>query len=152
MLPDLRIQGQLWVEEASTWTLADPLATLPQPTDDLTAYRTFPGAEDLGELIVEAQPDGSVRFTTRLPRRFGAVGALPRDGLWANGGWLPIVLEGGRLVVQRWDAELRLPEGAVGALNGVADERLRVCPLFKGHAAQKVQKIRKLQASGGLPP
>lgn len=122
VLPDLRIEGTLRVDGASRFTLVDALAALPQPTDDLSAWRTYPAAEDRGELRWTQEPDGSVRFTTRLPRRFGALGALPREGLWANGGWYPVVLVEGALIVSEWRAELRLPDGAVGALNGSAGE------------------------------
>lgn len=122
VLPDLRVEGTLRVEGAATWSAEDPLARLPQPEDDITLYRTFPGAEDRGELVWSRESDEVLRFTTRLPRRFGATGALTGDGLWANGGWYPVVLVEGQLVVADWQASVTLPPHAVGVLNGQAGE------------------------------
>ncbi len=93
--------------------LVDPLARLPEPEDDYTLQRTYPGAPSTGSVEFS---EGT--FTTSLPRRYGALGAL-RGGLWANGGWYPQAEE---LSVQSWTVELSLPEGTVGVINGVAGE------------------------------
>ncbi|MCP4808395.1 MAG: hypothetical protein GY913_06195 [Proteobacteria bacterium] len=110
--PDLRtITGTL--EAEGDWL--DPLVLLPQPQDDLTLARTYPGAPDHGEMVW----DDAGAFTTVLPRRYGALGAIRGRGLWANGGWHPQV-EG--LPVLDWEVELTLPEGTVGVVNGTAGE------------------------------
>ncbi len=111
-----RIEGTL--AAIGPVTLTDPLARLPEPADDLTTFRTYPGAPDGGAVVWrEAGPD-SWTFAATLPRRYGALGALPGRGLWANGGWLPQpVTEDGALPQVRWDVRVELPDGAVGALN-----------------------------------
>ena len=70
-------------------TLIDPLAVLPVPPDDRTLFRTFPGKADPGRLEWHEDGDHLV-FSARLPKRYGAVGALPGDGLWGDGGWYPV--------------------------------------------------------------
>ena len=101
------------IEADGPWL--DPLAELPQPQDDRTLARTYPGAVDEGSMTW-AQ-DG--RFTTVLPRRFGALGASRGRGLWANGGWYP-TSQG--LPVQHWDVEVTAPEGLVVVVNGQVGE------------------------------
>lgn len=119
--PDLQtITGTLSVQGQSL-ALTDPLERLPVPQDDLTTFRTFPGAPATGRVDWQPVDEGVWAFTTELPRRYGALGALPDRGLWANGGWYPqpVDSEGG-LPLAHWDVAVTLPEGTVGALNSTA--------------------------------
>lgn len=121
---DLRtVSGTLRAEAAA---LVDPLAHLPDPRDDLQAFRTFPGAPSHGRVAFERNADGSVSFTARLPRRYGTIGATGH-GLFASGGWYPQPLGAdGRLLLATWDVTVRLPRGATGALGDVlGDDVLR---------------------------
>ena len=104
--------------------LADPLARLPEPQDDFTLQRTYPGASSQGQVLF----DGEV-FTTELPRRYGALGST-RDGLFANGGWYP---QPEVLALEDWHVELTLPEGTVGVVNGVWGEGTLV---YEGEATR----------------
>lgn len=115
--PALGIEGELRAD--GPVELADALARLPVPSDDLTLLRSFPRRVDRGELRWTEEAPGLWRFSTRLPERFGDVAALPGLGLWANGAWLPQPVEGGRPRVVDWVAEVALPPGLWGALNGV---------------------------------
>lgn len=105
-------------------TLVDPLAALPEPPDDRTTFRTFPGAPDVGEVRWAPIGDGRTwRFEARLPVRYGDVGVLPGDGLWGNGGWYPQPVDAtGGAAVADWRVEVRAPEGAVAVLNGRVGE------------------------------
>ncbi|MDP2316077.1 MAG: hypothetical protein Q8P41_24485 [Pseudomonadota bacterium] len=117
---DLRtIRGTLHADEPVTFV--DPLAALPEPPDDRTLFRTFPGAPNAGSVTWTAVADapGTWRFETRLPVRYGDLGVLPRDGAWANGGWYPQpVGERGEARVATWSVDVTLPTGVVGVLNG----------------------------------
>ncbi len=95
----------------------DPLARLWMPTDERGQLRLWPGRPNPGR--VEWKED---HFHTRLPHRFGDIGWLPGRGAWANGGWYPQELPGGRLPIRQWEVELSLPAGVVGVLNGVLGE------------------------------
>jgi len=98
--------------------LSNPLERLPQPADDLTTFRTFPGAPDAGEMTWTAEGEGAWSFRTVLPRRYGALGALRGRGLWANGGWYPQPVDAaGGLPLADWDVVVTLPAEATGALN-----------------------------------
>ncbi|MCB9760690.1 MAG: hypothetical protein H6739_12680 [Alphaproteobacteria bacterium] len=119
---DLVIEGILTIEGAEDPVLADPLQALPQPDDDLTVFRTYPGQPSAGAMTWTPLDEGRWSFRTELPRRYGALGALPRDGLWANGGWYPQLLVDGRPPVMELEAEVTLPEGVVGVLNGAVGE------------------------------
>ncbi len=104
-------------------TLSDPLALLPLPQDDLTTFRTFPGAPETGAVQWLPVGDRTWSFVSVLPRRYGALGALPERGLWANGGWYPQPVEArGGLPVADWDVQVTLPPGAVGALGDTTGE------------------------------
>ncbi|MCB9793462.1 MAG: hypothetical protein H6741_12135 [Alphaproteobacteria bacterium] len=116
--PDLRIRGTL--EFSEDVALADPLALLPFPEDDLVGFRTWPGRPDAGELRWEGE--GVLHFEARLPKRYGALGAIPGDGLWANGGWYPQPLSEEGLPPVEWEVSLSLPPDTAGALNGVVGE------------------------------
>lgn len=118
---------EAWVDDSCTLhgtltgvdpdTLADPLAALPLPQDDLVLQRTFPGATDTG--VMEWTLDqGVLGWVVELPHRYGAVGC-DRRSLWGNGGWYPQVLQDGTVGLQDWDATVHLPPGSVGTLNGV---------------------------------
>ncbi len=112
---DLRsIHGTVRFDEVNR-EVVDPLALLPEPHSDLDLFRTYPGRPNQGEVDLQQQPDGSYAFTTRLPRRFGAVGAT-RKGLFANGAWYPQP-EG--LPIVDFEVTVRLPPGTTGALGDV---------------------------------
>ncbi len=118
---DLRsLHGTLTVPDNLSVDVVHPLSSLPGVSDDLTLLRTYPGREDLGDsTLVETTP-GEFEFTTRLPRRFGDVGAT-RHGLFANGWWTPILgATSGRDTV--WDVTLHLPDGAIGIVADVIGE------------------------------
>jgi len=121
---DLRgVRGTMWIEGAGEPPmLANPLARLPQPQDDRTLFRTYPGAPDEGEMRWSPAPGGGWAFETRLPKRYGALGALPGRGLWANGGWYPQPLVDGAPPTADFEVTVSLPEGAVGVLGTSAGE------------------------------
>jgi len=98
--------------------LVDLLSALPVPLREPLFRRTFPRRPETGSVEITVVEPGRWRFRTTLPRRYGASGAVPGRGVFANGLWhpQPIGADGAPLVVA-WDAEVRLPEGAVGALN-----------------------------------
>lgn len=100
--------------------LADPLASLPDPKDDLHALRTFPGRPSHGAIHWEWLTDDTVRFEAELPRRFGTIGAT-RYGLFGDGGWYPAVLTPDGLPRAAWTVTVTLPPDAGGALGDVAD-------------------------------
>jgi hypothetical protein len=108
---DGEIRGELKVSEPVA--VVDPLPLLPQPADDLGILRAFPGRPDSGEMSFVALPADprTFAFTTRLPRRFGDVGALPGRGAWANGAWYPtpLLVDGDRttVAIADWDVTLR---------------------------------------------
>ncbi len=107
---DLRsISGTLRVSEPLE--LADPLALLPPAPDDRSTFRTWPGRPERGVITWEAAGEGTWRFTTTLPRRYGGLGVLPHRGLWANGAWYPQPLVGGEVPVADWVVSVELPEG-----------------------------------------
>lgn len=113
------ILGVMEVHGADRARLVDPLALLPDPTDDLQAQRTWPGAPSHGLVHFEALGEGRWRFYTVLPERFGAVGRT-RHGLFANGAWYPQLVAEDGLPTTDWEVELRLPEGHTGALGSHA--------------------------------
>lgn len=119
---DLRvIRGVMTLDERTA--LVDPLPALPAPPDDRTLFRTFPGAPDTGTVTWSTLDDGAIRFEARLPVRYGDLGVLPRDGLWANGGWYPQpVGEGGEARVADWDVRVSAPAGAALILGGAVGE------------------------------
>ncbi|MED5372779.1 MAG: hypothetical protein VX899_17305 [Myxococcota bacterium] len=141
--PDLRgLSGQLL--HPPGLALDSALERLPGPQDDLVHRRTYPGAQDDGELVF-ASEDTVTTFQTRLPHRYGALGWERGRGLWGNGGWYPQPLpaeEGQPLDIHDWTVTLELPPGTVGVLNGQAGEgtlrwegpaeRLSIAVLAKG--------------------
>lgn len=113
---DLRtIRGTMTVPAGAR--LVDPLALLPDPKDDLQGMRTFPGAASHGQITWSAAADGTLSFETRLPRRYGTIGATGH-GLFASGGWYPQPAD---LPIAAWDVTVALPPGTGGALGDVAD-------------------------------
>ena len=110
-----RVVGILEVPADLEATLADPLAQLPDPADDLQALRTFPGSTDRGQVAFSTDAAGRIHFDATLPRRFGAIGST-RHGLFANGGWYPQILVDGAAAVLAWDVTVHLPPDATGAL------------------------------------
>ncbi|MFT5583287.1 MAG: hypothetical protein ACI9VR_000865 [Cognaticolwellia sp.] len=114
-----RVTGQLQAEPGLSFS--DPLARLPQPQDDLTFSRTYPGGVDEGEMAW-TESGGVMDFQTRLPKRYGAVG-VERGALWANGAWYPQPgVDAGSEGVHDWTVTLTLPPGSVGVINGVAGQ------------------------------
>ena len=114
--PDLRtVRGTMTVPPGTV--VVDPLARLPDPTDDLQAFRTFPGAPSHGAVTWERDGD-ALAFEARLPRRFGTIGATSH-GLFASGGWYPEPD-----AIGSWDVTVTLPPGTGGALGDVADTDL----------------------------
>ena len=106
------VHGVITVDDEVTWV--DPLAALPQPEDDLTLQRTYPGAVSHGEVAFVDQ-GRRVPFTTTLPRRYGALGCMGGD-VWANGGWYPQPLVEGELPVADWT--VRVEAAGEVAVNG----------------------------------
>lgn len=121
VLPGLSVVRGTVSARGVGWTEA--LSRLPMPEDDLAARRTWPARPEQGSLHLEptADPD-TFAFTALIPRRYGAAGLVPGRGLFMNGLWHPVPLVGGRLSPLSWEVELRLPEGAAGALNGTVGE------------------------------
>jgi hypothetical protein len=115
-----KIEGILWPETpCDRWV--DPLSKLPEPDDDLNGQRTYPKRPDRGAITWEVQPDGSLRFTTRLPERFGALG-VTRHGLLANGGWTPEPLCHPPMQAVDWQVEVTLPPGTFGAVSSAVSD------------------------------
>ncbi len=116
-----RLTGTLRLIGLEDPNLVDPLQLLPDPQDDSTLFRTFPGQPDTGSVEwTEVAPD-LWAFEANLPRRYGALGTLPGRGLWANGGWYPQVLGTEEaLPLLSWEATVELPPGWTGALNGTS--------------------------------
>ncbi|MBT3220587.1 MAG: hypothetical protein HN348_15990, partial [Proteobacteria bacterium] len=124
--PELNwIEGTIRVDFSSQYMLVDPLASLPEPDDDMTQMRTFPGLIERGRVRWVQIGEDEWSFTTVLPRRFGDVGTT-RKGLFANGYWYPQVLVADGVPVVEWTGLVVLPEGTKGALNDqVGSEILR---------------------------
>ena len=121
-----RVWGLIRVEDGEGIVFADPMALVPEPQDDLVLTRTYPGPPEQGSTRLVDLGPGLYWFETRLPRRLGDLGVEPGEAMWANGGFFPQPLLGGRVEVLEWSASVRLPAGALGGLNGQAGEgRLR---------------------------
>ncbi len=113
---DLRtLEGTITLSEDLDAHLIDPLALLPEPSDDRNLFRTYPGAPDHGIVAFEPIDDGRWSFRTRLPRRYGATGATGK-GLFANGAWYPQPYVADGVPVVSWDVSVELPEKTAGAL------------------------------------
>ncbi len=112
---DLRtISGVIQADDPDL-VLVSAWSRMPEPQDDLTLLRTFPEAPDEGSTLVEQREPGRWTFTTRVPRRFGDVGAT-RRGLFANGWWLPVPLDDDRLQTAHWQVTVTVPDDAVGVV------------------------------------
>ena len=121
--PNLQvITGTITVTGASGVRVVDPLAILPEPPDDRTALRTWPGAPERGVVRVTPRGRGRWDFVTILPRRYGDVGVLPRRTLLANGSWYPQPMVGQAPVQGAWSVAVALPPGVVGAVGSSAGE------------------------------
>ncbi len=90
-----------------------PLSALDVPVADLEVVRGGPGWPDAGSMELTTTPFSST-FQTVLPRRFGDTAALPDEGLWSNGTWLPMASTG----AATWSVRLHVPAGMVVVLNG----------------------------------
>ncbi len=136
-------------------TLVDPLALLSVPDDDRTRVRTFPNRDDTGSVTWAPVPGTTdqVTFEARLPTRYGDVGALPRRGLRANGGWHPLVVdEVGNPVTAQWRVEVALPEPVVGVLNGEVGTGVLLWQGYSDRAALAVVprgRVTTIPAGGG---
>ena len=152
------VRGTMTVDGLDGAELIDALERLPEPGTDLTLFRTYPNRPDQGD--VRWTRDGDrIRFSATLPRRFGATGST-RAGLFANGGWYPVI-DG--LPVVDWVVDVTVPAGSVGALGdqvsqadqvhweGRADRaslavvrRGRTTPLSKGTLVTRGRPRRRL--------
>ena len=110
------ITGTMAVRADTSFSLDDPLARLPEPPDDLSLVRTYPGLPERG--VVHARQVGTSTWSyyAVLPRRYGDIGAIGRFGLFGNGGWYPQPMTPDGLPVARWEVDVHLPEGVLGAL------------------------------------
>ena len=156
------ISGEIILTAPSSVRLVDVLAQLPLPTDDLSAYRTWPAGPESGWLEIDPHSTpGRYSFYAILPRRYDASGFVPGRGLFVNGLWHPQPVEGGDLAVVEWEVEVRLPEGTVGALNdsagaGVlrwsgAAERLSLAVIPGGYLRELPLEAGRLQVLDDRP-
>jgi hypothetical protein len=115
-----RIEGTLRWEGATEPAFEDYLGALPSPPDDRTALRTWPGGPEQGGVRWREEQDERGRhllFEVELPDRYGAVGRVPGRGLFLNGGWHPVPVDGqGRVLEARWDVVVDIPAGTVAGL------------------------------------
>ncbi len=124
----------------ASFHLVDPLAMVPDPTDDRTTVRTWPGRPEKGRFYLHTEefaddfastprpvPEfwvgGHLFFTAHLPHRYGDVGWTGHGvhrTLYANAGWYPQVVDDAsgvdRPVVATWDVTVSGP--GVVVLNG----------------------------------
>ncbi len=114
------ITGFLALDSPKRVFFVDPLAELPDATDDVFGPRTWPGAHDPGVVHFEEVDDGVWWFYTILPKRYGDVGSTAH-GLFANGAWYPQPLVSGLPPEVQWVVQLRASEGD-DALLVVGDE------------------------------
>jgi hypothetical protein len=114
------ITGTIRVAGAPGVRVVDPLARLPDPTEDRTAQRTWPGAPERGVVRFTERGPGVWDFVTILPRRYDDVGVLPGRSLLANGFWYPQPMLGDRPVIALWTVTVALPDGAIGAVGDAA--------------------------------
>lgn len=122
--PDLRcIEGTLHHTGLEDADWVDPLATQPEPDNDLSLVRTYPARRSRGEITWSFGDDPSVlQFRTCLPKRWGAVG-WTRHHLAAAGAWYPQPLTPSAtepLPQVDFEVTVQLPEGTRGTLGDVA--------------------------------
>ncbi len=98
------------------FVLEDPLARLPDAPNDLYTMRTWPGQPERGVVRFHPLDEDTWAFHAILPRRYGDLGAIPRHGLFANGGWYPQPVGEDGLPIATWRVRVALPEGTLGAL------------------------------------
>jgi hypothetical protein len=122
--PDLQtIEGTITLPEQSELRLVDVLARLPKPITDLAAQRTWPSVEETGWINMGApRKDGQQDFLSIIPRRYGASGMVPGQGLFIHGLWHPQPVLTQRVPITRWEVELHLPPGTLGVLNNTVGE------------------------------
>lgn len=120
---DLRtITGRMHIGADRPAALVDPLADLPVPRDDLTLFRTFPGAPAQGTVQWERLDEETWWFYAILPRRYGDVGAIRGHGLFANGAWYPQPIGRDGMPVCDWDVTIALPDGVTAAVGDAIGE------------------------------
>lgn len=121
--PDLQtVVGTLSVEPDAELRFVDGLQRVPVPEDDQLRRYTFPGPVESGWLHLEQRTDTEWSFHAMLPRRYGASGTVPGRGVFLNGLWHPQPMQGESLALVEWDAEVSLPAGLTGVLNGAVSE------------------------------
>ena len=115
---DLRaVTGALCWSGDEPASFVDYLGALPAPPDDRSALRTWPRGPGAGSVSWREGQGSCLDFEAHLPDRYGAVGRVPGQGLFLNGGWYPVPLDArGRVLEADWDVRVRIPEGAVGAV------------------------------------
>ena len=94
------LRGTLEPTDLDGVVWADPLASLPLPTNDLVQPRTYPGATQRGS-VTWTDEAGVLHFEAQLPHRYGDIGYGP-DGTFANGAWYPQPTVDGHLPVVHW--------------------------------------------------
>ena len=114
------VQGTLRVTGPTRFKVVDPLALLPEPEDDRTLFRTYPGLPERGSVRFVQVDHNTWAFTTLLPRRHGDVGTQPGRALFANGAWYPQPRTADGLPRALWRVRVELPEGVTGAVGDVA--------------------------------
>ncbi|MES2644875.1 MAG: hypothetical protein V4850_35640 [Myxococcota bacterium] len=149
------MRGTLSVADCAACRLVDPLALIPAPADDRALVRTFPNRPSIGAVTWSPAPgkEGRVQFVAHLPTRYGDLGVLPGRGLWANGGWHPLVVdEAGHPVTAQWRVEVVLPAAVVGVLNGRIGTSLLRWRGYADRAALAVipnGRVSTVEAGGG---
>ncbi len=119
------ITGTLCWEGERPADFVDVLGTLPEPPDDRTALRTWPGGPSEGWVRWQEGEGSCIDFEASVPDRYGAVGRVPGSGLFLNGGWYPQPVDvEGHLPELSWSVSVRLPLDMVGAVGSTAGEGL----------------------------
>ena len=112
------VTGTIANEPHADRRLIDTLSRLPPPATDLASQRTWPAVPENGHVTLSPTKTGHTQaFQTDLPRRFGASGTVPGDGLFAHGLWHPQPVTKGKIEPVQWEAQVTLPPGAIGVLN-----------------------------------
>ncbi|MSQ04044.1 MAG: hypothetical protein EXR71_19515 [Myxococcales bacterium] len=108
-----RVTGSIVADTPTPVEWGRPLSALDRVVGDLEVVRGGPGWSDAGSMELATMPF-SCTFRTVLPQRFGDTGALPGEGFWSNGTWLPRASTD----AATWSVLLHVPVGMVVVLNG----------------------------------